>query len=127
MGTKAWTRVVLGLTTVGLIGFDVWVAQEPTDNDTISEVVNVLSNEHPIVPFAWGVLTAHLFSRKDWKTQTVSGVKRYAILGASGVTVLLGDLFGVLPDVGVAPWLMAGGLLGWVFWPQFRQNFQDSD
>jgi hypothetical protein len=125
VGTKAWTRLVLGVSTLGLIGYDIWVAQEPTDGDTISEVVNILSGEHPIIPYAWGALTAHLFSRKDWKSQAVKGNSRYVALGSSGIIVLVAGFFGILPDVGAAPWLMAGGLAGWTLWPQFDQNIDE--
>lgn len=110
---------------MGLIGYDVWVAVEPTQGDTISEVVNILGDQWPIIPFAWGALTAHLFSRKKWKDQHITGSSRYAYLGLSGVVVLAESWLGFTPDTGAAPWLMAGALIGWIFWPQFDQNFPE--
>lgn len=125
MGTKAWTKLILVVTTLGLIGYDIWVAQEPTEDDTISEVMNLIGNNWPIIPFAWGVLTAHLFTRKNWKDQRTTSPLRYVYLGASGVVVLAGSWLGFLPDVGMVPWLLAGSLAGWALWPQFSQNFPE--
>ena len=121
--TKRLTKIVLAATTAAVIAYDIWVAVEPTKNDTISHILNALSNGLPIIPFAWGTLTAHLFSRTDWKRQLLPAHLRYVLLAVIGTAVLLGSIYNIFPAVGAVPWLAAGLLTGWIFWPQFEQNF----
>lgn len=123
MGTKTLTKLVLAATTVGLIGYDVFVAVEPTQDDTISEVINLLAADHPILPFAWGVLTGHLFLRKDWNHELLKSNARYGVLAGSGILVTIASFLSIIPDVGAGPWLLAGTAIGWLFWPQYKQNF----
>jgi uncharacterized membrane protein len=43
-----------------LIGWDIYVAVNKDEGDTISEILLWVS-KHPIMPFAFGVLMGHLF------------------------------------------------------------------
>lgn len=57
---KPWTIGVLIVVTVGLIGFDIWVAfNEP--HATISAVILHYARKYPSIPFCFGVLMGHFF------------------------------------------------------------------
>lgn len=44
-----------------LIGWDVVVAANKEKGDTISEILIKTARKHPVISFAWGVLSGHLF------------------------------------------------------------------
>jgi hypothetical protein len=55
------TKLILGATALALIGWDIWVFVRPPSGDTLSEVIRRWATEHPVLPFAFGVLMGHLF------------------------------------------------------------------
>lgn len=57
---KATVWIIIG-TVVALILWDIFVAVEPEDGDTISEVVLGWARRSPAIPFAVGFLCGHLF------------------------------------------------------------------
>lgn len=59
MSKPAVTMTVVFGVTAALIAYDVWAAFTP--GATISEVMLVLAHNHPIIPFALGVLMGHFF------------------------------------------------------------------
>lgn len=122
MNTKLKTKLLIALSTLGIIGYDIWVAVEPTDDDTISEILRGLSYDWGIVPFLWGILTGHLFIKKSWTGYKFKSWWRYIYLSASAIgvgAVSYFDLFSIHPTV----WLGLGAIAGWMFWPQFEENF----
>mgnify|MGYP001567027821 CR=1 len=65
--TRKITIGILIAITIALIGWDVWVYLEPTRDDTISEVFLWFS-AHPVLPFAFGVLSGHLMWSQNART-----------------------------------------------------------
>jgi hypothetical protein len=61
MSSRTTTAVVLGGIAALLIGWDVWLYRSPAPSDTISRVLFDGAREHPILPFAFGVLAGHFF------------------------------------------------------------------
>lgn len=61
MKTPIITTIIILAATLGLIGYDIWVAIESTPNDTISWIMLSNSLKHPIIAWLWGGLTGHLF------------------------------------------------------------------
>lgn len=63
-GRFSWPKwVTIGIliaVAVVLIGWDIYVAINDERGDTISEIL-LWVGEHPILPFAFGVLMGHLF------------------------------------------------------------------
>ena len=57
--TKA--AIGLGAVAVLLVGFDVWLATRNPPDATISRSIADWSLDHPIVPFAVGVVLGHIF------------------------------------------------------------------
>lgn len=57
---KATVWIIIGV-VVALILWDIFVAVEPEDGDTISEVVLGWARRSPAIPFAVGFLCGHLF------------------------------------------------------------------
>lgn len=53
------TLILIGVTAL-MIGYDIWAALNKETGDTITEVVR-FGSQHPIIPFALGVLCGHLF------------------------------------------------------------------
>ncbi|HLN78423.1 MAG TPA: hypothetical protein VK204_15355 [Nocardioidaceae bacterium] len=68
MSTRLVTILILVAVTLGLIGWDVYAAIQPVSGSTISEVFLGFARQHPVLPFAFGVLGGHLC----WP-QTVKG------------------------------------------------------
>ena len=61
MSDKLQTILVLGVSTVVLVAWDIWVAVRPPKGDTITSIIRGWATKHPVVPFALGVLMGHLF------------------------------------------------------------------
>lgn len=59
--TRSATKLVIVVTIALLIAWDIFVAAEPQDGDTISELVLGFALKHPVIPFAFGVLMGHFF------------------------------------------------------------------
>jgi hypothetical protein len=61
MDTKMITSVLMVAVVVLMIGWDVYVAFTPVKGDTISEILRQIARNHPMIPFALGVLIGHWF------------------------------------------------------------------
>lgn len=59
--TRKTTIVILLVTIAGLMGWDIFVATNPAQGDTISEVVLSWAMRVALVPLALGTLIGHLF------------------------------------------------------------------
>jgi hypothetical protein len=57
---KKVTISILIIVALLLIGWDIYVAVNKDEGDTISEVL-LWVGSHPVLPFAMGVLMGHLF------------------------------------------------------------------
>jgi hypothetical protein len=55
------TGITMLVVTVGLIGWDLIVAFNGIDGDTISEIMKNYAHDYPIIPLAWGVVLGHWF------------------------------------------------------------------
>lgn len=61
---KLAKKITIGLmlgTSATLIGWDVVVAANKDKGDTISEILIKTARKHPVISFAWGFLSGHLF------------------------------------------------------------------
>ena len=99
-----------------LIGWDIYVAANEVDGDTISEISLATAYSHPSLGLAWGILAGHLawpreqplFWRKPWT----------AFLAGAMVFVLFGiEFWFSMRIIPIAP-LLPGILLGHWLWPQ---------
>lgn len=55
------TIIILVVTAILLIVWDIVVAANPVAGDTISEITLAFARKHPVVPFIMGVIMGHLF------------------------------------------------------------------
>jgi hypothetical protein len=55
------TAVVLGAAAVGLVGWDIYAIIAGGVDGTISRVVLKASFDNPVIPFAMGFVSGHLF------------------------------------------------------------------
>ena len=60
MTRKITIGLLVGAAAV-LIGWDVWAVINPATDDTISEILFATAMQHPVIPFALGVVFGHLF------------------------------------------------------------------
>ncbi len=61
MSSARWrTLAVLGGVALALIAWDVYLALSDPPGDTISKAFLTFAQEHPVLPFAFGVLAGHL-------------------------------------------------------------------
>lgn len=57
------TTIALGI-VLALVGVsDIWLSMRYSSDSSISATVQALSNKHPALPFAVGMLMGHLFWR----------------------------------------------------------------
>lgn len=59
--SKKITLGVMAAATAALVGWDIVVAANKEDGDTISEILLKASRKVPIITLAWGALSGHLF------------------------------------------------------------------
>jgi len=104
---------ILAALAVGIIGFDIYLAYDGVDGNTISELASGLR----VLPVLLGILVSHLISKRSWATYRNRPQfllkNRYYLLGAAVV--------GLVP-LDVSPYLLLGFglLLGYELWPQFK-------
>lgn len=125
MSPRDWTILIMAIATVGLIGWDVYVAffnRTPNKDDTISGILLGWSRRVWILPYAFGVLCGHLF---------LPGLGEIGLDRIWSVIVLL-SVGLVISGLGLwityrrklgwpvqAPALLLGGIaMGHLFWPQ---------
>lgn len=101
------------------IGIDIWLAVDPVDDNTWSELMRLGALATPVIPWACGVLMGHWFHPND---------NAQAVLGQPGSIALLLWLTWVVFLVGLAfissgisldPSLLVvpGMVAGWLLWP----------
>lgn len=54
---------IIGLIVLIVILWDIWLASDKTEGNTISEIITRLAYKYPLIPFALGMLAGHWF----WK------------------------------------------------------------
>lgn len=67
MNKASWILIAI---TVSVVIFDVFFATDLKKGNTFSEVILRFSMDHPVIPFAFGVLSGHLM----WP-QFITGIK----------------------------------------------------
>jgi len=110
------TKIVILVATAILIGWDIVVAIWGPDCSTISCILGkTWAYQHSTLPFAWGVLTGHLFwitrGKIVWMWFRI--IALVALAGASTILDIV-DLYDVIPILPV----MIGVPLGRLLWPQ---------
>jgi len=126
-GWAYWVTVVLMLgVVVGLVGWDVYVASNKVDGDTISEIIQGLAFKHTVPATAWGVIAGHFF----WPGSNMFSHWWGSVIVLALVTVLLCVLDIVHVKVGLPlvallesePIIMVffGIILGHIVWPLAR-------
>jgi uncharacterized membrane protein len=116
MNTKLITAIIVIVTILGLIAWDIWVVIEPTPGDTVSEIFLGFAYSHPFSSFALGVLCGHL----TWP-RTFNSNYKWTILAAliiNSVAILVLDLSGILPRMLPIIPLAVGIPIGHLLWPQ---------
>jgi hypothetical protein len=61
MTSRMKTAIGLGICAAILIAWDIWLYANPPGADTISRVIADAASDHPLLPFAFGVLAGHWF------------------------------------------------------------------
>lgn len=112
--TRRLTQILVLVTLVILIVYDIVIRIEPTPDDTISEVMWTWVTQHPTVPVVLGVILGH-WVWPPRKTGTAFGP---AVLAVWGVILAIADIVGVVPAIQpIIPFI--GGLVlgGWLWGP----------
>ena len=108
------TILVMLCSFVFVVGYDVVVATNAATGDTISEIQAGWSWSYQTLPFAWGVVVAHLF----WPALEVTYKwQRLYCLWCIGLLVIAVDRFVIGQLSPIYP-LVAGTVAGRLLWPQ---------
>jgi hypothetical protein len=116
------TKIIIAAVAVALIGWDIFVAINGCEDDTISEVILNWSKELVSVPFAYGILLSHFFLPRK---QVPSWWKKLLGVGLSGVAMIGIDIYSHNGGVGFG-WMnscllipvVLGAVIGYFCWPQ---------
>lgn len=113
-GLRKITGIVMVIFVVALLGWDLFVAIEPTQGDTISEIMRDYSAGHPLIPTSIGVLSGHFF----WpKKERINGVWTAVLLSVVGLSLLLSGFIFSLNWPPMYPFI-GGVLIGHLVWAQ---------
>ena len=119
---KIVTIVVLGIASIGMVAWDIYIACHGAEGATISRILLDWSRKVWFIPWAWGVFAGHLFVEGF-------GVKGAPSLWSIAVLLSWGLIFGIT-GVTVSrfwktrwPWssvigLILGTVCGATLWPQ---------
>lgn len=123
---KAVTTIMIVL-TLAIIGFDVLVATDIIDDNTISEIMAESAQAFPLIPIAWGALMSHFFFLRSWG-RYMSYFRslhddRYFYLTIFGILVLLATMLGTMPAWPTFVYYLIGMIAGYELFPQFKENF----
>ena len=138
MGTKTITIIFVIAATAAIIGYDIFIAIEPTPGDTISAILLNIAGAHPVIAWFWGGLGGHLFWPMklygkavtpipfmdwsvSWRTYRTVGL---IILILLTISLLVLDVAGKLP---IHPaLLLVIGVPAWHWgWPQMKTKWRD--
>lgn len=118
--TKTATIVVIIVTTVLVVAWDIYVAVEPTPRDTISKVLLDATRQHPSMAIMIGILLGHLM----WPMQIYAELAYWKIslpiASVVWLVFLVLDLTIRLPVSEATPmeYFVAGFYMGHFLWPQ---------
>lgn len=131
-----WKLIVgisLIVVTVFLIALDFFAISKGGAESTISRIIQSVSSigQHFTIPFAWGVLTAHLFIYRKNVQEGIMKIISVSLLGGITLIVIILDLinsFSESPNLvsaflgaNVFIPLLVGGFLGWLLVPQKKR------
>ena len=116
MTTRRWTIAVLLAAVGGLILWDIIVATNRTDGDTISEIVLAVSYSWYTLPLALGVVCGHLIWPAKKKLLRSSEATLWVLIFVGTVALMLDALLAV-SVFPLWPFLVGVGV-GRVVWPQ---------
>lgn len=112
---KKITQIVMAVSILVWIVWDIVVATNRTPGDTESEIIRGFASQHLTVPWAVGVLMGHFF----WNVK--QGVPRWrtlVVMPLITLAIVAVDVWGNLPYVlPVIPFLVGVGA-GRLLWPQ---------
>ena len=118
------TKIVILSITLLLIIFDIIVATDAIERNTISQIFAAYANIYPIIPIAWGTLTGHFLFNRSFASYRKRPYynKRYIILSAIGVALVALTIFSLLPQISASIYFCIGCIIGFELWPQFKEN-----
>lgn len=110
---KKITIAIMIVVIAIVVGWDLVVAVNSIKGDTISEIIQKISYEHPVVPLIFGTLGSHFF----WAGKPLfDHYSRYLILIGIGIATAIAGIW----TVSICPlWpILIGIPLGRLLWPQ---------
>ena len=132
MTKKTQTGLAMLAIVAIIIAFDIFVAIDKFDNNTISAVFAKLSIHYAFLPVAWGALTAHFLAhrtKKQYRKYSIlkdpNSNKRYFYLAGTCGLILVLSLFGGMPSINPFIYFIFGAGIGYEFWPQFKEVVDD--
>lgn len=113
MATTVLITIILLVTTVfGLIGWDIYVALNDTDGDTISRVLQYWAYKAPATALFYGMVGGHIYCNWGGLMSKQDGLA--FLLWLLWVSVVINPYLVALPIV-IFP--IVGFILGGLFWP----------
>lgn len=114
---RTLTQCLVIALTVALIAYDIVIYKTVGSDATISRVILPWAYRYQLLPFAAGIVTAHLFMPSH---RMRDRLLRFTGIGYASVVMLLADLGIESVHPGWA--LVAGLVVGRYLWPQPRPS-----
>lgn len=110
------TKILLLVTAIVWIAYDIVPFLNPERGDTISEVICYYGSRYSTLPLVFGVLMGHFFC------PVKEGAKQYplALISIAVLAIIRDTLFSYPVDVSPILWLLLGIPLGAILWQQNR-------
>lgn len=116
--TEYITLVLLAMMTCILIFWDIIVAVNDVDGDTISEIFHFTAMKYSLLPMAWGVLGGHFFAPKKEKVYRYMRLFGLLLVTLSTIAYDIAQFRGHIGPMNPMAVFMVSIFIGSVLWPQ---------
>lgn len=112
---------------IGIVVWDVFLARDGVDGNTISSVLKMLAN-CPTIPLFFGIIAGHAFWPKRGLRPAQQSTTGYVILIVAVIASYLwynfsfGPVMSFLSNNPIAVFAAVGMPMGHLFWPQYTKE-----
>lgn len=116
--TEYTTLILITMVTSVLIAWDIYVASNDVDGDTISEIFHLTAMKYALLPMAWGVLGGHFFAPKRKRVYRFMRLFGLLLVTLSTIAYDIAQFSGHVGPMNPMLVFVTSIFIGAVLWPQ---------